>query len=931
MPETITVETQVDLDSDELYGGGSEDVSSDVRAAPGVSTMRGVDSLRRLIPLRAGEYRTQLDNVGGAYDVGTSIARGQRVRQRVTHSAVTYDVAVGIIESLRQLPAVERQSVELDAFGTLSQLTGRSGVSTLLYQALLTGTAINHLLDAAGWQRNLEDYANTDVGNVAWHYRMGEGSGDIIDQSGNGNDGAVTLGAGARGEPALDDASETDTNAGAIDGDGANTKVETADDAAFQNIFDGGGAVFFCFNADSDGENSAGRVIDKAQWAIALRDESGSNARLYFDQLFSGDNGQWRTTAVDVPLDADVFGVLVYDADATGNNPTIYLHDPTNGFRTLTVGSGLTENGTPTGTRTTDVGSALVLLNNPGQTATFDGHVGRSLGFDATVTAAQAKAMIARALNAPRHIDVGQVTLEWWWLDEFENVFGGLRALVNSEGPHALVYEDATGACVYKDSTARTTESRSTSIQSTFRGTTTEPILSRVIRYDDGLRDIVNTVTLERIERVITVPPVVIGAKHSASSTASVAAEFPTSHEAGDTFFAFVSSYESTGAASNIVNPSTSTWTQIGSDQINNPGANGVDYSRVRVLRRTAVEAEPESESWGHSGTDIDVIIIAVRGCLLSASPVDASAATIDTSASAAHISTGVTTTDDNRLVLFFMHATPDAGSNPETDITPPTGMIEILDVQSVEPRLAVASKPFRAFGGTGNLVWTTDLLVETISFAIAVIPESLSTVWQLTEELILTADETRVLVVRASDSTPFTAAVAPTVAGLDYIVETGGLASAITLDRTSGSSVQMTIVAGGGGATLSGLRLRAELAAGRSRTAVTASDSTSIASHGTRGLPFYPWREEMSIANAQTLADTLVAQLKDPRPIVEFLVHARRHADAMTPCLAREISDRVRVLTTRGSIDLTGYVEEIRQRLTAGPSLETTFVVRET
>jgi len=78
---------------------------------------------------------------------------------------------------------------------------------------------------------------------------------------------------------------------------------------------------------------------------------------------------------VDIPINTNIYGVLTYDADATGNNPTLYLYNGQS-VSTLTVGSGLTEStGPPTGTRTTDASSNLVIGNNTGQTTTHDGEI----------------------------------------------------------------------------------------------------------------------------------------------------------------------------------------------------------------------------------------------------------------------------------------------------------------------------------------------------------------------------------------------------------------------------------------------------------------------------------------------------------------------------------------------------------------------------
>ncbi|KKM98088.1 hypothetical protein LCGC14_1161500 [marine sediment metagenome] len=228
--------------------------------------------------------------------------------------------------------------------------------------------------------------------NPAGYWRMGEAVGDILDQTSHGNDGTVTLGAGARNEPDLWPFG-TD---GSMEFDGADTKVQIADAAALQNIFDDGGAAFFCFNVDSDGEGSEGRIFDKSKPVLKVRDEAGTNVRLEFEYFFSGTNGRWQT-AINIPKDTTIIVVPVYDAGNVANNPTLYLWDGSSPS-TRTVDDGLTEVSTPVGIRTTDAGSALAIGNNPASTRTFDGHIDESAVFDNPLTAEQAKELITAAI-----------------------------------------------------------------------------------------------------------------------------------------------------------------------------------------------------------------------------------------------------------------------------------------------------------------------------------------------------------------------------------------------------------------------------------------------------------------------------------------------------------------------------------------------------
>ena len=244
----------IDSDEDGTFDG-DEKVTSDVLARNHIVTTRGKDQIRELAPPRAGSCQFELDNTAGTYDVGTSFNEGQGVRLRATFAAVDYELFTGLVDDLRQNPNHDERSVTVGAIGPMSKLANRRGISTVLYANITTGTALGHLLDAAGWA------------------------------------------------------------------------------------------------------------------------------------------------------------------------------------------------------------------------------------------------------GADRDIDAGQQTFAWWWLDDNETLFGAMNSLLATEGPGAAIYEDGTGKLVFRDRHARVTESRSIAIQTTFRGTGTEPLHSEPIRYVSGTKDIINVATMTRKAR----------------------------------------------------------------------------------------------------------------------------------------------------------------------------------------------------------------------------------------------------------------------------------------------------------------------------------------------------------------------------------------------------------------------------------------------
>ena len=264
-----------------------------------------------------------------------------------------------------------------------SGVTTFTGAVTVSIEVVdLNDTAIeNASVAVVSARTNLQ--VQTDFGAVGL-WDLDEPTGVMVDSI-NGNDGTATNFASqerARG-------TLTRNGGGSALFDGSNNRVTVTDTAVLQNVFDGGGSVVAAFSALSDGALNVGAVARKSGWRWFVNSESGGFVALTFQQLFSGTNGQWDTD-VDIPLGKNIYVVVTYDADAVGNNPTMYIWDGTS-FTTRTVGDGLTEStGPPTGTRTTDVGTALTIGNDPGDATSFDGHIDDFGIYDSALTSAQA-------------------------------------------------------------------------------------------------------------------------------------------------------------------------------------------------------------------------------------------------------------------------------------------------------------------------------------------------------------------------------------------------------------------------------------------------------------------------------------------------------------------------------------------------------------
>lgn len=96
-----------------------------------------------------------------------------------------------------------------------------------------------------------------------------------------------------------------------------------------------------------------------------------------------------------------------------------------------------------------------------------------------------------------RDIDAGATVMPYWWLSQTD-AYEAVMDLVNSEGQPALVSIDAsTGNFVFRDRHHRLVRSASTTVQSTWRASAIEPLISAPTTYDHGWTEIINSVTYE--------------------------------------------------------------------------------------------------------------------------------------------------------------------------------------------------------------------------------------------------------------------------------------------------------------------------------------------------------------------------------------------------------------------------------------------------
>jgi hypothetical protein len=200
----------------------------------------------------------------------------------------------------------------------------------------------------------------------------------------------------------------------------------------------------------------------------------------------------------------------------------------------------------------------------------------------------------------------------------------------------------------------------------------------------------------------------------------------------------------------------------------------------------------------------------------------------------------------------------------------------------------------------------------------------SLAAVWTLGSTLTLAADESRSFVARSATGDPFTAAVAPALT-TDYTVSVGSVAST-SINRTSGAQVTVTITAGGSGATVTTLQLRAQLVSVTASGSIanTVDATTSIARYGRR--PFsYATLPEVPLNTLQDLANTIVTTYSVPQPTIEITCIGSDDASTLA-LLSRDISDRISVADPTSGFAADVFIETIRVKVTAADRIAVTF-----
>lgn len=150
--------------------------------------------------------------------------------------------------------------------------------------------------------------------------------------------------------------------------DGSTSAISFGSASILDNIFDGGGTAMAWIRLSTWGENSRGRIWNKASGTQPAGGWAFWTSSLYnylaFAHDFGTTYGAWGTATNSIVLNTIYHVAVTYDNGSTANNPTMYI----NGQSVSVV-----EDSTPSGTRISDATQLCVLGNHSDASRTFDG------------------------------------------------------------------------------------------------------------------------------------------------------------------------------------------------------------------------------------------------------------------------------------------------------------------------------------------------------------------------------------------------------------------------------------------------------------------------------------------------------------------------------------------------------------------------------
>ncbi len=185
----------------------------------------------------------------------------------------------------------------------------------------------------------------------------------------------------------------------------------------------------------------------------------------------------------------------------------------------------------------------------------------------------------------------------------------------------------------------------------------------------------------------------------------------------------------------------------------------------------------------------------------------------------------------------------------------------------------------------------------------------ALGVVWTFGQTLTFTSSQSRRLVIRPQS--PVDSAVTP-VSGTDFTVSSGSIAS-VTLSGAGGGALYLTMVAGVGGATVTGLQLRAVSYPLLDSTDVESEppnpESTDDFGDQVQALGNWP---EVDPNVLKDLCDEMVLRYQFERPIFKITV-IPNDLDDLRTMLKHQISDRIEIRDARSHTTVHAFIDRIQ------------------
>lgn len=201
--------------------------------------------------------------------------------------------------------------------------------------------------------------------------------------------------------------------------------------------------------------------------------------------------------------------------------------------------------------------------------------------------------------------------------------------------------------------------------------------------------------------------------------------------------------------------------------------------------------------------------------------------------------------------------------------------------------------------------------IINSVTFSVEERQASgdLAVIWQSSDTVVMALGDTLIIDISASD--PFYGAVAP-VAGTDYTAAGTGVVTA-TLLQSSGQSTRLVLTAAGGGVTITGLQVRAYPVTVQRTTRVSASDPSSIQSHGQKTYPnTVPWA---GANDAQAIANLIVSRYAQRIPTVALRLASKDPAHWVN-IVSRGLSDRITINNAEIGLADDFFVEKVDHQL---------------